>query len=152
MPLPAAVVAGGLIGAAILWQSSPMDHDETVQATYDELNAVVPADATVYADHIDGAPNPHGEVKGLTHVPDVVVKAGSANSLIIEVETADSLENSRSEARSQLKDFSTPGYRRMLVVPPSEEDKEAVTSFLEEFDTLSGELYLAAPETAPDYL
>lgn len=135
MPLPAAVVASGLIGAAILWPSSAIDHGETVEATYDELVSAVPEDATVYVDHHDGAPNPNGEVSALTHVPDLVVKAGSANSLIIEVETTDSLENSRSDARSQLEDFSTPGYRRMLVVPPSEEDTEVVEEFLDDSTT-----------------
>lgn len=149
MPWPAAAVVGGLIGAALLWPSSSMDHDETVQATVDELEAVAPADATVYADHIDGVPNPRGEVDGLTHVPDVVVKAGSTNSLIIEIETVDSLREAQAEARSQVRDFRKQGYRRVLVVPSGQADDETVTSFVEDSE---GVLNVATPKTIADLL
>jgi hypothetical protein len=146
-----AVVAGAALGYAILSDSSPMDHDETVEATYDELTDHVPADASVYADHIDAPQSPHGEMDGLSRVPDIVVQSGDAHSLVVEVETADSLANDASEARSQLRDFATRGYRRLLVVPPSEEDTDAVETFLKDAD-FDGEIYLAVPSTASEFL
>jgi hypothetical protein len=145
-----AVVAGLALGA-ILSDSSPMDHHDTVEATYDELTDKTPSDASVYADHMGAAPSPHGEIDGLSHVPDVVVKSGVAQNLFIEVETANSLADNASEARSQLRDFSTRGYRRLLVVPPSEEDTEAAKKFLGGAD-FDGQVYLAVPTGASEFL
>lgn len=146
----------GLVAAGVVYKllsSGSMDHDATVQATYDTLVDNVHSHATVYADHIDAGPNPRGEVDGLRHIPDLVVKSGVDNSLIVEVETADSLANRKDEALSQLRDFSTAGYRRVLVIPPSEQDEESVTAFLErEFDRINGRVYLATPTGITEYL
>lgn len=149
-----AVAAVGALawGAKKLLGSSDLDHDETVQATYDALVDAVPADATVYADHITDGPNPRSAVPGLSHVPDVVVKAGSVNNLIVEVETADSLEQARATARQQVAAFSKRGYRRILVVPPGKEDVDAVREFLEEFADLDGQLYLSDPDSVTQFL
>ena len=146
-----AVIAGGI--AYGLLKSRTLSHDETVQSTYDALQDQVSSDATIYADHIDDAENPRGEVSGLDKVPDIVVKSRLDNNLIVEVETADSLSDRRSEAREQLRDFSKSSYRRVLVMPPSQEDHDAVKEFVQtEFEELDGELYAATPEGVTDYL
>lgn len=145
------IIAVGL--AYKLLTAGSMDHDETVQATYDALEPAVSAHASVYADHIDDGENPRNEIGGLSHVPDLIVKSGVDTNLIIEVETADSLKANPAAAESQLRDFSTPGYRRVLVVPPSQEEAESVKSFIaDEFDALPGKLYLATPEGVVEYL
>lgn len=147
------VVALGIlaVGAKLLG-SSELDHDDTVQETYDALTGAVPTDATIYADHIADGPNPRSALDGLEHVPDIVVKAGSVNSLIIEVETADSLEHVRAKARKQVKEFRRRGYRRVLVVPPGKEDVEAVQEFIDEFEKLDGQLHLCTPDSVVDLL
>lgn len=146
-----AVIAAGIAYGVL--KSGTLDHDETVQSTYDTLQGEVSSDTTIYADHIDDGENPRGEVDGLSKVPDIVVKSGSENNLIVEVETADSLADRRSEARKQLRDFSKRSYRRVLVMPPSQEDHDAVKQFVQtEFEELDGELYAATPEGINEYL
>jgi hypothetical protein len=144
-------VAGAVIYKAL--SAGEMDHDETVQATYETLSREVSSHATVYADHITDGENPRGEIDGLTHVPDLIVKSGVDTNLIVEVETAASLESNPGEAESQLRDFSTSGYRRVLVIPPSESEAESVESFIEnEFDAMPGKLYMATPDGVTEYL
>lgn len=143
-------LGAGAVIAYLLHDDDP-DHHDVVEATYDALNEAAPADATVYADHVDHAPNPHTAVDGLEKIPDVVVKSGIGNSMLIEVETADSLENSPAEAKEQLIDFSKRGYRRILVVPKQHED--AAREFADKIeDDLPGEYYLAAPGTVANLL
>lgn len=150
-----ALAAGTAIGAKIL-SNSEKDHDEVVADTYDALEPELPPDASIYADHLDNRDDidtPHGVVDGLTHVPDVVVKSGVSNSLLIEVETADSLADNGADAKSQLDDFSKPGYRRVLVFQKGKSDVEAVRAFLDEIeDELDGQMHVAHPETVPNLL
>lgn len=146
------IAAGALTLGAALLGSSELDHDETVQETYDVLVKNVPGDATIYADHIADGPNPRGEVAGLSYIPDLVVKSGIAHSLIIEVETAESLRDRRSEARSQVMDFRKRGYKRVLIVPPGNDDIEEVKSFIGEFDDLGGGLYAGDPDAVTEFL
>jgi len=149
------VLAG--VGVAALYEllseSEPRDHNAVVADVYNRLDEAAPSNASVYADHVDAAPNPHGEVGGVEeHIPDVVVKSGVANSLIIEVETASSLESDAAEARSQLREFSTPGYRRALVVEAATSDEDSVREFVESLDGLDGEVYFVKPEDVTNLL
>lgn len=146
-----AVVGAIVVGARLLWPSR-LDHDETIQRTYDILEKNVPTDATVYADHIADGPNPRGELDGVNHVPDVIVKSRRANCLIIEVETAASLSANYSKARTQVQGLRKRGYRRVLLVPSGETTSDPVRSFVEEFDSLDGELYLATPDSVCNLL
>lgn len=150
---PGVVVVGGAALYSIFKESEPRDHDDVVADVYERLDGTAPSNAKVFADHVDHAPNPHGEVGGVDkHVPDVVVKSGLANSLIIEVETADSLERDAAEARSQLREFSTPGYRRVVVVEAATSDEDSVREFVDSLDDLDGEVYFAKPETVSELL
>lgn len=142
-------VAAGLGALGVKALLSELSHDETVQATYDRLERAATRDATVYADHIDDGPNPRGELDSVDHIPDIIVKAGSANNLIVEVETVDALREARVEARSQMRAFRKQGYRRVLVVPSGQADDEAVTSFIEDSE---GVLNVATPKTIADLL
>lgn len=150
-----AIAAGTAIGAKILSKSDKNHHD-VVEDTYDAIEPQLPPDASIYADHLshrDEVESPHGVVDGLTHVPDVVVKSGISNSLLIEVETADSLAENGHDAKSQLEDFSKSGYRRVLVVQQGKSDVEAVRAFLDEIeDDLDGKMHVANPETVPKLL
>ena len=152
------VAGAALIGAAALI-STDEDHDDVVQNTVNNLEFELPADATLYADHLDGdRPNPRGAFTDLNdapdeHVPDVVVTSGWKNNLIIEVETGDSIEANGSEAQSQLEDFSIPGYRRVLVVPDADFDTAHVDEFEDHLDEeIDGELYFATPSGVVDLL
>lgn len=150
--------AAALLGAAVLLDTDK-DHDEVVQETVDNLEPELPKNATLYADHLDGDyPNPRGAFNDLSnapeqHIPDVVVTSGEKHSLIVEVETGDSIKNNDSEAKSQIEDFSIPGYRRVLVVPDADFDAVHVDEFEEQLDTeLDGEYYVATPEGVTDLL
>lgn len=151
-----AVGVGALAVANEILGESSADHHDVVEQTHDALVDEVPESATVYADHLshrDEIPNPEGEVDGLTHIPDVVVKSGFANSLIIEVETADSLQNEPSDALSQMQDFSVSGYRRVLVVPDGKTDAEELETFVEQYDDqIPGKYYVATPDDVSKFL
>lgn len=148
---PAIAAVGGAIAVAKIL-SSDADHDDVVSDTVGALEAEAPSDASIYADGVDGVPSPHGEVDGIVeHVPDVVVKSGVANNLIVEVETADSLEERDGDARSQLREFSTRGYRRVLVVPDG--DGEQMAAFMEDVnERIDGTIHTATPEDVAELL
>lgn len=147
----------GAIGYALLRDTSK-DHDEVVGDVVDELEAEIPGDATIYADHVDRElPNPRGAFTNVAnepdHVPDVVVTSGLRNNIIIEVETGDAIEQNGSEAKKQIDDFSIPGYRRALVVPDADFDAVHVEEFEDDLDVeLSGDVYVATPSGVPDLL
>lgn len=150
-----AIGALAILGGAVLLNRSEKDHDDVVEDTFDELAAAVPRDANVYADHLShrgDVLNSQGEVNGLTHIPDIVVKAGSVNSLLVEVETADSLKNEPHKAREQLTDFSKSGYRRVLVISEKVDD-DVVQNFVDETrNQIGGEIYVATPSTVTNLL
>jgi len=145
------LLLGGATAVGLLLHDSDPDHDDVVETTYEQLKGASPENAKVFADHVDDAPNPRGEVDGLDHVPDVVVKSRVANSLLVEVETEDALENSPTEAKQQLQDFSKSGYRRVLVVPQAH--SESAEEFAEKVeDDLPGEYYLSTPKKVTQLL
>lgn len=144
------LLLGGAAVGLLLHESDP-DHDDVVETTYEQLKKASRANAKVFVDHVDGAPNPRGEVDGLDHVPDVVVRSGAANSLLVEVETGASLKNSPTEAKRQLQDFSKSGYRRVLVVPKADSDTaEEFAGKVE--DDLPGRYYLSTPKQVTELL
>ncbi|WP_277556232.1 hypothetical protein [Halobaculum limi] len=152
-------IAAAGVGLAIankIRGESVADHHDVVEQTHDALVDEVPESANLYADHLshrDEIPNPEGEVDGLTHIPDVVVKSGFANSLIIEVETADSLQNEPAAAVLQMQNFSVSGYRRVLVVPDGKGDAEELETFVEEYDNqIPGKYYVATPDEVSEFL
>ena len=152
------VIGGALVGAAILLDSDE-DHHDVVQQTVNNLEPELPEHASLYADHLgNDYPNPRGAFTGIDnapedHIPDVVVTSGIKNNLIIEVETGDSIKESSSAAKSQIDDFSIPGYRRALVVPGADFDAVHVDEFEEHLDEeIDGEFYVATPEGVVDLL
>lgn len=145
-------VTDSLRSVSALLGSASRGHDGTVQQTYDALKPAVPVDATVYADHIEAGPNPRGELAGVSHVPDVLVKSRTANSLIIEIETATSLSRNRLTARRQVAGLRKRGYRRVLIVPPGDRGLEAVQRFCEAFQSRDGPLYFSTPSAVTDLL
>lgn len=149
--LPAGVAA---LALKEMLSSTDADHDTVVENTYDALEGQLPADANIYADHLSHRSeidNPRGEVEDLTHVPDVVVKAGSVNSLLIEVETGKSLAEKGADAKEQLDDFRKSGYRCVLVVPEDAATLEGNDTHVEGFDQLEG-VYVRTPSTVADLL
>lgn len=149
-----AIGALGLLGLKLLSGSDPEHHD-VVEETYESLEGATPNSATVYADHLPDrdVPHPRNAVDGLTHIPDVVVKSGITNSLLVEVETATSLADSPTEAKRQLADFSKQGYRRLLVVPEGQENDDAVQKFVADIEgSIDGDIHLTAPSSVATYL
>lgn len=149
----------GAAGIGYLLSRSDKDHDDVVEETLEQLEDAAADDATIFADHVDrdDIPNTRGAFTHLDdepdHHPDVVVKSGIDNSLIVEVETGDALENNGGEAKDQIDDFSISGYRRVLVVPGADFDSKHVKEFSEDLDEqLSGNVYLATPSGVTDLL
>ena len=147
-----------MVGAAVLLDSDE-DHHDVVQQTVDNLEPEMTEHGSLYADHLDGDyPNPRGAFTDTEngpeeHIPDVVVKSGVKNNLIIEVETGDSIEDNSSAAKSQIEDFSVPSYRRVLVIPDADFNAVHVDEFEEHLDEeIDGEFYVATPEGVVDLL
>lgn len=67
-------------------------------------------------------------------------------NLVIEVETGDTLDGS---AKSQLADFKTPSYKRVLVVPDAAVSDGA--AFLEEFQG-DEQVVVCGPSDLPTHL
>ncbi|TKX87627.1 hypothetical protein EXE43_02190 [Halorubrum sp. SS5] len=151
-------VAAALVGAAIVLDTDE-DHDDVVQSTVDNLEPELPEHASLYADHLDGDyPNPRGAFADIDnapedHIPDVVVTSGIRNNLIIEVETGDAIDGNSAEAKSQIEDFSIPGYRRVLVVPEADFDAVRGDKFEQQVGKeIDGECYFATPDGVVDLL
>lgn len=149
---PALAAAGLAVGVKVVDELfSDADHDTVVRDTFAELEREVPANANLYVDHIyDDKPNPRTGLQkfDLEHVPDIVVRSGAANNLIIEVETEDTLDG---EALDQLDEFRLQGYRRVLVVPDG--NSEAVSEFEADLDDeVPGVINVATPDTVTELL
>ena len=83
----------------------------------------------------------------------MVVTSGVKNNLIIEVETGDAIDGNSADAKSQIADFSIPGYRRVLVVPDADFDAVHVDEFEQQLgEEIDGECYFATPEGVTDLL
>lgn len=117
------IIAGGatLVGLHRLLKSrEEADHDDVTEQAYHELREAADPSTKISVAHIQDRDdvNADGHVRSATpgeeHEPDIVVDSFADNKLVIEVETGASLD---SEALSQLRDFSTAGYTRLLVVP-----------------------------------
>lgn len=133
--------------------SGEANHDDVLQDAAWNLDRYLPADSTLYADHIDEYKNPHTVVQDLNldHVPDIVVRSGSASNLIVEVETASSLENSGYEAIQQLEAFGTRGYKNVLIVPDT--GNRIVDEFGNRIDReVNGRVYVATPSSIVNLL
>lgn len=128
-----AYIAGGLALGALhrLLRGSDDDHDDVLEATYHELREETDSSTNIAVAHIQSRSgvDANGHVRSATpgedHEPDLVVESFVDNKLVVEVETGDTLDG---EAMSQLEDFSTSGYTRVLVVP--EGDVDAGETFL----------------------
>lgn len=132
---------------------SEADHDTIVEETASNLARQLPQDAKLYADHIDDYPNPRRVANELDlgHVPDVVVRAGSASNLMIEVETDGALDGGAAEAKRQLEAFATRGYKNVLVVP--DVDTDVVSEFEEQLNQeLRGKIYVETSSSVTDLL
>lgn len=155
-PIIARAVLGGMAGLAVKgvydsWTTS--NHDKAVQKAYDKLSAAANADTTVYADHISDGPSPNGAVTGIEGIPDLVVKSGTQNSLLIEVETAKSIDENPVHAKQQLYRFQKRGYRRVLAVPAGDEKLNGVQQWVGTIDEeLDGNLWAVRADSVHDLL
>ena len=152
---PLGVAVGAVVGAGVLKEvfGGPANHDTVLKRTINNVESKLPSDANLYADHIDGYENPRQVANdlGLTHVPDAVVRAGSASNLMLEVETDAALDDNGNEAKDQLKAFATPGYKNVLVVPDT--GTEAVSAFESQLNSqLNTRIYVETPRTVASLL
>jgi hypothetical protein len=127
------------------------DHDDVLEEAYHTVEGAAEPGTDVYVDHIndrtgvDADGTTHNEVPNTTRVPDLVAKGFLDTNLIVEVETATTLD---ADAVEQLDDFTTKGYTRALIVP--EGAVEDGIHFVDE--ELEGEVYVTEPSSLPELL
>lgn len=150
LPQLAAVGAVAYGGAKAVEYLNTSEHDRALKKTYKQLESAA-SDATIYVDHIDvdAAGNPEG-VLDINRVPDLILHNQQSANLVVEVETADSLQDARAEARAQLQAFASPGYRRVLVVP--EGASEVAVNAVQDWPIDEDNIYVANPSTVADAL
>jgi len=119
-------IAGTVAAVAVLdrLSSTEKDHDDVLEDTYQAVESAAASRSSIYVDHInvDADGNPRSALPGEDHILDLVLTGFADNNLVVEVETADTLDQT---ALDQLADFSTKGYRRVLVVPDGAVDDGA---------------------------
>jgi len=145
-------IVGTIAAGYVLDQlsQSNKDHDDVLKDTYQAVSQAAAADSSLYVDHIDvdAAGNPRSATPGTDHVPDLVLTGFADNSIVVEVETGDSLNG---DALDQLEDFSKPGYTRALVVPDSVVDDGI--QFIEEYtDAATANIVVCGPSDTPKLL
>lgn len=143
MGLPALAAVGAAAYGAVkgIEYLTTTEHDRALKKAYKVADKYTDSSATIFVDHVTDQPTPHGAVDGLTQVPDMVIRGNpDVPNVIVEVETADSLDRAYADARSQLEDFRTRGYRRLLVVP---------SDALEAAETLAGAVDGTVTVTTP---
>lgn len=123
------------------WWTTP-EHNRLLGRTYDRIDEVASGKHKLFVDHItrssaEGQPPVIGG-----HIPDILLKDFTSSNLIIEVETADSLEK---HAQNQLRAFKKPGYKRVLVVPEVAVNDARVLA-----ENVRGTVYVRTPETVED--
>lgn len=117
------------------------------------LSRAAAEDRVVYADHISIGPSPHGTVDLSCGVPDLVVKSGSQNSLLVEVKTAAPIGSNPTHATNQLAGFRKQGYCRAIVLPATDSNSDTVTEWIDAAEQeLDGELVAARSDTGHNLL
>lgn len=89
-------------------------HDKVVKETAKKLDRYSSNKGTIYADHISRYETPE-IING--HRPDVVLNDFEKPSVVVEVETAGTLDD---KALEQLQAIKKPGHKRFLVVPKND--------------------------------
>jgi hypothetical protein len=126
-------------------------HDDVLEDAYHHAVEHTSPRANIYVDHIrdrdevEATQNPKGVLPNTSHVPDLVVQDFETVNLIVEVETADTLDQ---DAVDQLDDFTTSGHRRILVVPDAALDDGA--EFID--DSFDDDVYVAGPTDLEEFL
>lgn len=142
-------VAVGLIGGAVKAYDyvTTSTHDRVLKKSFKAAKRSTSDAATLYVDHIkDDVESPAGVVADINGVPDLIVHEPHGRSLIVEVETSESLQDQPGHAVEQLEDFATRGFKRVLVVPDNGED--VANAFVEDHD-LDGAVVVATPGEIP---
>jgi hypothetical protein len=148
-----AYLAGG-IALKVLHDAlsdSDADHDDVLEDTYEAVARETTERTSLYVDHIgdrvDADGNTYNATPGDDHIPDLVVSGFADQNLVIEVETAETLDN---DAEAQLEDFRTPSYKRVLVVPEGTTDDGM--QFLDDLGTDTDPIVVAEPSEVVDLL
>lgn len=89
-------------------------HDNLLKDTFSEVDGYASANRTLLVDHIDpsGSDGRPPVINGSR--PDLELRDFANPNLIVEVETASTLDG---DAKAQLEAFRKPSYTRVLVVP-----------------------------------
>jgi len=148
-----AAIAGTLALGALheLLSDSDADHHDVLEDTYETVARETAETTSIYVDHIDDRVDADGNTRtatpGSNHRPDLVVSGFADRNLVVEVETADTLDG---DAESQLEDFKTQGYTRALVVPDGTVD--GGTQFLDGLDADTENVVVTEPSSVADLL
>jgi hypothetical protein len=152
MSLGTAIVSGIALKAIHdALSDTEASHNDVLEEAYESVAGEVSQSTNVFVDHIndrrgvnaDGTP--HSEVPNTERVPDLVVSGFSDRNLVVEVETASTIDQTAVE---QLDDFSTPGYTRVLVVPEQAvDDGHQLVS-----DNLDGDVYVSGADSVSNFL
>lgn len=134
----AIAVGGKLIADAL---DEPPEHDELLEDTYDAIEAAVDDELELPTDHGVGDDTDDTlSIDGIEGRPDLVLKGFEVRNTIIEVETADAIENRRGHVIEQIEGFRTNGYSRLLVVPD-----DAVEAAKELVEEIGGTVHVRTP-------
>lgn len=146
-------IAGG-IALKVLHDAlsdSDADHDDVLERTFEAVERETTELTDIYVDHINDRVDADGNTReatpGSDHIPDLVVSGFADRNLVVEVETDGSLDG---DAGSQLADFSTSSYTRVLVVP--EGVVEDGSQFLEGIDADTENVVVSEPSSVNDLL
>jgi len=141
-----AYIAGGIALKALheALSGNDADHDDILEQTFEAVERETTERTNIYVDHINDRVDADGNTReatpGTDHVPDLVISGFVDRNLVVEVETDGSLDG---DAESQLADFSTSGYTRVLVVPEGVINDGA--QFLEGIDADTENVVVAEP-------
>ncbi|WP_415380474.1 hypothetical protein [Halosimplex sp. TS25] len=108
-----------LVGGSALYDRYRTSlHDRVVKQTFNTVDRHTDESASIYVDHVDDEVDADGNAQGVldtAQVPDLIVEGFDNKNLIVEVDTAEALEDDLVDCAAQIRDFAMPGYKRVLV-------------------------------------
>lgn len=146
---PAGAVVGAAVGGWLFGQES--DHDDTLRRTFSAVKEATSDGAHLYVSHIDpdgaDSTSPQGVIDDVNGEPDLITIDSTTSNLIVEVETMKAIAENGNHALSQLQDYRTSGFKRVLVVP--DDQVGAAVEWVkthEDRSTLEGSITVSSPK------
>ena len=132
IPQAIAAVGAAAVGKHAYDKYTTSTHDWHLRKACKTAQKVTNDTASVYVDHVDDDVTADGNCAGVLdaeYIPDLIVQDFAGPSLVVEVETAQSLSDEPAHAAAQLSAFATPGYTRVLVCDDVEQGEQFVNNY-----------------------